>query len=81
MSQPDNNIYKKIFTLAAVGMARVSFEWDFLEVNNKLCEILGISELELLHKSCHNFIYPEDIDKDANQHNQLLSGETKDQEH
>ena len=62
MSQPDNNDYKKLFTHAAVGMARVSPQGYWLEVNERLCEIVGYSEADLLNSSCQNIIHPHDIE-------------------
>ncbi|MCL1044948.1 PAS domain S-box protein [Shewanella electrodiphila] len=54
-------IYRTAFDQAAVGIARVGTDSNFLEVNTKMCEILGYEESALLTKKIKDVTYEEDI--------------------
>lgn len=62
------------FAQAAVGMALLSFEGAWLQVNPRLCEMLGYSEHDLLQTSFQQLTYPEDLAADLVQVQQLLAG-------
>jgi len=49
-------LYRSTFELAAVGVAHVSAEGQWLRVNRKLCEIVGYSEPELLSRTVHGIL-------------------------
>ncbi len=50
------------FEQAAIGMAMVDFEGQFLRVNGALCELVGRTEPELLTMRWQDITHPEDID-------------------
>jgi diguanylate cyclase (GGDEF)-like protein/PAS domain S-box-containing protein len=50
------------FNQAAVGLAHVSPQGQFLLVNRRLCEMLGYSEAELKRKTVKEVSFPEDRD-------------------
>ncbi|PSB57315.1 histidine kinase, partial [filamentous cyanobacterium CCP1] len=63
------------FENAAIGMALVSVEGRWLQVNRSLCEMLGYSEQELLATTFQAITHPDDLGKGLNHLHQLLSGE------
>jgi diguanylate cyclase (GGDEF)-like protein/PAS domain S-box-containing protein len=67
--------FRGIFDQAAVGIALLSPEGRWLQVNQRLCEIVGYSESELLHKTFQDITHPEDLGKDLKLVAQLLAGE------
>jgi len=67
--------FRGIFDQAAVGIALLSPEGRWLQVNQRLCEIVGYSESELLHKNFQDITHPEDLGKDLKLVAQLLAGE------
>ena len=56
--------FATIFNSAAIGIARVSPDGEFLEINDRYCAILGRSRKEVLNASWRQFTLPEDADKD-----------------
>ena len=67
--------FRGAFDGASIGMALVSPEGRFLEVNRALCGILGYSEGEMLAKTFQDLTHPEDLDADRDQVEQLLANE------
>jgi PAS domain S-box-containing protein len=67
--------FSEAFTTAAVGMAIVSLEGCWLEVNPALCQMTGYSEAELQATTFQAITHPEDLDSDLAKVNQLLAGE------
>jgi PAS domain S-box-containing protein len=49
------------FTHSAIGLALVSLDGHFLEVNAAMCRILGYSEAELVQTTFQALTYPEDL--------------------
>ncbi len=66
--------YHAVFDQAAVGIARVSPEGAWLEVNQKLCDIVGYSRQELLSRSFQDITHPEDLNRDLEYTKELLAG-------
>ena len=62
------------FDYAAIGMAIVSPEGRWLQVNLSLCQMLGYSESELLATSSHEITHPDDLEKDLRYVRQMLAG-------
>ncbi len=54
--------FRATFEQAAVGIAHVSTEGRFLRVNQRLCEIVGYSQEELLGRSFRDITFPDDVD-------------------
>ena len=67
--------YRAVFEQAGVGVARISLQGPFLEVNNRYCAILGRSREELIGEGWGTATDPEDIAADAENFEQLLAGE------
>ncbi len=63
------------FEDAAIGIALVSLEGRWLQVNHFLCEMLGYSEAQLLATDFQSLTYPDDLEKDLACVRQLLDGE------
>ena len=65
--------FRAAFEQAAVGMAHVSLLSRWLKVNDRLCEILGYTEEELLQLGFQEIVHPEDLDADYEQFTSTLS--------
>ena len=63
------------FQYAAIGIALVSLEGYWLQVNTSLCDIVGYSESELLTLTSQETTHPDDLALDLNSVEQLLAGE------
>lgn len=63
------------FQYAAIGMALVSPEGQWLKVNASLCDIIGYSEKELLSITFQDITHPDDLEIDLGYVKQLLAGE------
>ncbi|MCG8012550.1 MAG: PAS domain S-box protein [Candidatus Thiodiazotropha weberae] len=69
--------FRATFDQAAVGIARVAPDGHWLEVNEKLSEIVGYSREELLEKTFQDITYPDDLDADLALVKEVLSGKRK----
>jgi PAS domain S-box-containing protein len=67
--------YRAVFNQAAVGVARVSPTGDFLEVNDRFCQITGHQREDLLATGFPAITYPEDLEPDFELMHALLAGE------
>jgi PAS domain S-box-containing protein len=70
--------FRAIFEQTAVGMAHMSTDFRFLRLNQKLCEMLGYSESELLSLGLQEISHPEDSDIGLPQRKRLLNGAIRD---
>jgi PAS domain S-box-containing protein len=52
------------FEQAAVGIAHVGLDGNWLKVNEKLCSIVGYSKEELLSKNFQEITHPDDLPED-----------------
>ena len=57
----DDDRFRNAFDFAAIGMALVSAEGRWLQVNRALCKILGYSEVEMLLTDFITIIHPDDV--------------------
>ena len=57
------------------GMALVSPDGRFLQVNRSLCRILGYPDEELLGKNFRDITHPADLEADVEQVRKMRSGE------
>ncbi|MFD1159290.1 GGDEF domain-containing protein [Roseovarius aestuarii] len=62
-----------LFKNAPVGIARVGTDGTFLQVNQRFCEILGLSEETLVCLRLHHITHPGDIESAALHMRRLLS--------
>jgi PAS domain S-box-containing protein len=67
--------FHSAFNFAAIGMALVSPEGHWLQVNRAICQIVGYSERELLVCTFQDITHPEDLSADLSFVRQMLSGE------
>ncbi|OGW79766.1 MAG: hypothetical protein A3G33_01830 [Omnitrophica bacterium RIFCSPLOWO2_12_FULL_44_17] len=65
---------RSYFNLSLIGIAIISPMKGWVEVNDKLCEILGYSHDELKKMTWVELTYPEDLVEDLKQFELLLSG-------
>src|SRR6266545_2645739 len=66
--------FRSAFDYAAIGMALVSPEGRWLQVNQAACNLVGYSESELLTTTFQAIMHPDDLDIDAAYVEQMLSG-------
>ncbi|MBI3045513.1 MAG: PAS domain S-box protein [Betaproteobacteria bacterium] len=66
--------FRATFEQAAVGVAHTTTEGRFLQVNNKLCQIVGYTSAELLALTTRDLTHPEDRDGQDVLRLELLSG-------
>jgi PAS domain S-box-containing protein len=66
--------WKTAFERSAIGMALVSPQGRWLQVNPVLCEILGYSPRELLATTFQAVTHPDDLEWDLSQVERLLDG-------
>ncbi len=67
--------FRATFENAAVGIARVAPDGCWLEVNQRLCDIVGYTHKELMTKTFGDITHPDDLESDWNQARRLLAGE------
>ena len=67
--------FRNTFELAAVGVAHVSPEGNFIEVNQRLCDILGYDRNALVDLSFQEITYAEDLNTDLQLLDRVLQGE------
>jgi PAS domain S-box-containing protein len=65
---------RAIFENAAIGIARVAPDGRWLEVNQRLCDIVGYTHEELMTKTFGEITHPDDLELDWNQARRLLAG-------
>ncbi|HEY5896284.1 MAG TPA: EAL domain-containing protein, partial [Burkholderiales bacterium] len=66
--------FRQTFELAASGIAHVDLGGRFIDVNGKLCEMLGYSEAELIGRSVKDISHPEDRDSSDRRRESMRSG-------
>ncbi|MDQ2695456.1 MAG: diguanylate cyclase, partial [Pseudomonadota bacterium] len=66
--------FRGIFNHAATGMALISPEGNWLEVNHSLCELLGYPAEELLQTDPRSLTHPDDREMDCHLLQEMLTG-------
>ncbi|MGE5451246.1 MAG: ATP-binding protein [Acidobacteriota bacterium] len=66
--------YQSIFAQSAAGMALVSLDGRFQQVNARLCEITGYAPQQLLGLSFRDITFPGDADLSEESFRDLISG-------
>ncbi len=69
--------FRAVYDQAAVGIARISTDGRWLTVNQKVCDIVGYSQEELLKKTFQDITHPDDLNLDLDFVHQVLAGEIK----
>jgi diguanylate cyclase (GGDEF)-like protein/PAS domain S-box-containing protein len=67
--------FRVAFDQTAVGLAHVAVDGRYLQVNKKLCDILGYSAEELLQKTIWDVSHPEDREVATPHRQRLFAGE------
>lgn len=73
--QTSEDRFRTTFDQAAVGLAHVGLDGQWLRVNRRLCEIVGYPEASLLQKTFQEITYADDLDSDLGYLKQMLAGE------
>lgn len=66
--------FSSAFSTAPQGMALVSPQGQWLEVNDELCRMLGYSRAELLQLDFQSLTHPDDLQNDQHSLEELLAG-------
>jgi PAS domain S-box-containing protein len=67
--------FRATFNQAAVGIAHVGLDGNWLRVNQKLCEIVGYTDAELVTRTFQDITDPEDLETDLQYVRKLLANE------
>jgi PAS domain S-box-containing protein len=73
--QESEERFRATFEQAAVGLAHVGLDGQWLRVNQKLCDIIGYSFEELSQLTLPQLIYPDDRHTNREQARRLVAGE------
>ncbi|WP_052050065.1 PAS domain-containing sensor histidine kinase [Leptolyngbya sp. KIOST-1] len=68
--------FRAVFEQAAVGMARLNWQGEWIQVNQKFCDILGYQPEEIINRSFQSMTYEGDRVKDEYYYHQLLTEHT-----
>jgi PAS domain S-box-containing protein len=66
--------YRSLINNAAVGIAHVSLDGDWIFMNSKMTEILGYTMEDLMQKTFQDITHPDDIEKDLKKVKALIEG-------
>jgi len=67
--------FRGVFENAAVGIARVAPDGRWLEVNQRLCDIVGYAREELMTKTFGDITHQDDLEQDLGVMRRMLAGE------
>ena len=67
--------YRSTFENAAIGIAHIGMEGEWLRINEKLCEIVGYAPEDLKTKTFQEITHPDDVDKDLTLFAQMKRGD------
>ncbi len=68
-------LFRSLFEQAAVGVARVAPGGRWLDMNQRMCDIVGCTREELLGFNIQSLTHPEDLDADLQFMRRLVAGE------
>jgi len=69
--------FRNTFDFAAIGMAIVSLDGKWLQVNKALCSLLGYTDAELKAMTFQNITHPNDLEADLEQVQRILRGDLR----
>ncbi|TLS69138.1 PAS domain S-box protein [Mariprofundus erugo] len=67
-------LFRETFEQAAVGIAHVGIDGEWLRINRRLAAMLGYTHDELLGKTFQQITHPDDLDADLKLMQQLIDG-------
>lgn len=67
--------FRNAMEYSAIGMALVGIEGQWLQANKALCTFLGYSQTELQSLTFQQLTWPEDLNSDLEQLDQLVNGD------
>ncbi|WP_342306200.1 PAS domain S-box protein [Methanolobus sp. ZRKC5] len=70
--------FRATFEQAAVGVCQCNMDGGFIQVNQRLCDIIGYDSQELLEMNFSDISYPEDLQKELPYVEEVLAGEIND---
>lgn len=73
--QESEQLFRSTFESAAVGIAHVGLDGTWLQVNARVCEILGYSREELAQRTFQSVTHPDDLGADSELTRKVLAGE------
>jgi PAS domain S-box-containing protein len=73
--QQSEQRFRATFEQAAVGMAHVAPNGRWIYVNQRLCEIVGYTRLELLERTFQEITFADDLEDDLELLQKMLAGE------
>src|SRR5215471_4153042 len=77
LAEESKERFRSVFECSAVGMALVSHDGRWVEVNKALCEILGYSEQELLATNFQSLTHPDDLEADISYAQKVFTGQIR----
>lgn len=69
--------YRSLFEQAAVGVAQVAPDGRWLQVNQRLCDMVGYTQEELVTGSFQQITHPDDLEADLDLVRRVLADEIK----
>ncbi|WP_316815889.1 PAS domain S-box protein [Pedobacter nyackensis] len=66
--------FRRAFDHAAIGMAIVGLQGNWMRINRSIFNILGYKPSELLRLTFQDITHPEDLDKDLHLLNEVIQG-------
>ncbi|HMF57300.1 MAG TPA: PAS domain S-box protein, partial [Pyrinomonadaceae bacterium] len=67
--------FRATFEQAAVGMSHISLDGTFLNVNQKLCDIVGYTREELIGRAFQDITHPDDLNLNLDMLRRMVEGE------
>src|SRR5262249_6325272 len=74
VARMDEMRFRRFFDLPLIGMAVTSPERRFLEVNDKLCQILGYPRQELIGRDWASITHPDDVSGNLHLLDEAMAG-------
>ena len=75
--QESEDRFRKACEDASIGMALVAVDGRWIKVNSAMCEIVGLSETQLLATDFQSITHPDDLNADLSLLHQLMAGEIR----
>ncbi len=66
--------FRGTFEQAAVGVAHVALDGRWMKVNQKICDIVGYAQDELIGKTFQDITHPDDLETDLAYVRQMIAG-------